>query len=138
MSTLDHVGAGRKGAAELRRWLRDRGAQASSESDLETRLVQFFRYSKVPKPVRQYWVTLPSGERVRLDFAYPGLRIAIECDGRDTHLRAAQFDLDHARRSALASMGWVVIVVTWNRLSDPGGLGDELNATIALRMRGAA
>jgi hypothetical protein len=65
-STLDRVGAGRKGSAELRQWLQDRGAQASTESDLETRVAQFFRYSKIPKAVRQYWVGLPNNARARM------------------------------------------------------------------------
>jgi very-short-patch-repair endonuclease len=134
-AALDRLGTGRSGARALREWLEWRGSgRAPTESDLETKITQLLRSSPLPDAVRQLWVKLPSGENARLDFAFPKQLVAIEGDGRAPHLREARWEEDHVRRSALASMGWLVIVITWRRLhSDPEGILADIAA--ALRSR---
>ena len=48
----------------------------------------------------------------RLDFAYPGQRVAIEVDGARHHSGRAAWERDLRRRSRLTAMGWRIIHVT--------------------------
>ena len=47
----------------------------------------------------------------RVDFAWPGLKVAVEAVGRKYHV--GQWERDLARLDALREAGWVVIFVTW-------------------------
>lgn len=49
----------------------------------------------------------------RLDFAWPALKVALECDGYEWHKERSQFELDRRRWSTLTRMGWLTGVVTW-------------------------
>jgi predicted transcriptional regulator of viral defense system len=49
----------------------------------------------------------------RLDFAWPELRVALECDGYEWHADRPQFQNDRRRWSTLTRMGWLTGVVTW-------------------------
>ena len=62
----------------------------------------------LPTPVRQLPLTLPSGELIRLDLAWPDIRLAVEpghswWHGGDLRQRA-----DQARDRACAVLGWHV------------------------------
>lgn len=59
------------------------------------------------------------GRRFFLDVAFPGLKLAIEVDGREAHGLAA-FEADRERQNVLfAEGGWVLLRVTWAMLQDP-------------------
>ena len=82
---LDPIaGRGRAGATELRRLLDVLEGAAPSESRLEVKVARLLRLSPLPAPVRQHRVR-SQGRRYRLDFAWPELRLALECDGRAFH-----------------------------------------------------
>lgn len=49
----------------------------------------------------------------RLDFAWPHLRVALECDGYEFHAAREPFQRDRRRWSALSRSGWHAAVVTW-------------------------
>lgn len=55
-----------------------------------------------------------------LDLAFPGVRLAIEIDGREWHSDAAAFENDRARHNELTAAGWTVLHITWAMLDgDP-------------------
>jgi very-short-patch-repair endonuclease len=101
-------GRGRRGAAQLNEILDAIGGAAPSESPLEVKVARLLRASSVPKPVRQYSVGI-FGRRYRLDFAWPAIRLALECDGERFH----RFQRDRSRWRRLSASGWRVLPVTW-------------------------
>jgi very-short-patch-repair endonuclease len=70
----------------------------------------------VPLPQRQHWVSL-AGRRYRVDFAWPDLRVALECDGWEHHGRRSAFAADRARFAELAAAKWRVLPVTWHAVT---------------------
>ena len=57
-----------------------------------------------------------NGDRfvAQVDFAWPGLKVAVEAVGRAYH--EGQWERDVARTNALRECGWIVIFVTWEDL----------------------
>src|SRR3712207_7106457 len=47
--------------------------------------------------------------RSRADFAWPDVRLVVETDGRDTHLRRIAFRDDRVKDRALQAAGWAVL-----------------------------
>jgi very-short-patch-repair endonuclease len=62
-------------------------------------------------PQRQYQVSI-AGRRYRLDFAWPELRVGLECDGWEHHGRRSAFAPDRARLAEFAAAKWRVLPVT--------------------------
>lgn len=86
----------RRGAGVLRELLIDR-TEGIPQKELERRFLRLIRDYRLPKPVRQK----PSG-RLKIDFAYPELMIAIEVDGWNSHRTPKDLDYDTARQNRLA------------------------------------
>lgn len=75
------------------------------ESPLETRIRRVIRRKGFPAPVSQHWVR--DGEtRVRLDFAYPEVKLYIEGDGFGFHRLTSDLDSDVRKRNLLLRQGW--------------------------------
>lgn len=93
-------------------------------SPFERRFLQFAQRRALPLPERQFCIRDADGVEVaRVDFAYPDLRIAIECDGKKHHFGVVDWEKDVERRSRLAALGWLVIHVSWDMLvRDPDRL----------------
>jgi very-short-patch-repair endonuclease len=129
----DLGGAGRAGAAELRRLLKERGRGAAAlESALEARVWRVIASSDLPRPLRQYEVLL-GDVTVRLDFAWPDARVAVEADGYAFHRGRRAFVKDRVRMARLVAAGWRVIPVTWDEARDaPGVLVGNVRAAITL------
>ncbi|MBK9179144.1 MAG: hypothetical protein IPM45_06125 [Acidimicrobiales bacterium] len=130
---------GRPGVARLRRVLGLRGPGAPpTESELETRFLQLLRRAGLPEPVRQHEVVL-GGRRLRLDFSYPGWRIALEVLGRRFHQGGRAFEVDPARRNLLNLHDWLVLEFTWHRIHlEPDEVIAELWRAVAARTRRGA
>lgn len=64
----------------------------------------------LPEPTPQLVVHL-DGREFRIDFAYPGARIAVEYDGEQHHSDGAAIIDDDRRREQLRQAGWKFIVV---------------------------
>lgn len=120
-------GRGRSGAGVLRALLEARGSSTPAlESALELALLQLLRRHGFPEPTRQFVVALALGRTVRLDFAWPELRIGIEADGRRWHTGTA-FERDLARRNALTGAGWLLFHYGWTAVhSTPDQVAAEL------------
>jgi very-short-patch-repair endonuclease len=116
--------SGRAGSGRLEALLDSRALGAGAmESRLEARFWRLLLRSSVPTPVRQQWVVVEN-RRYRLDFAWPDRRVAVECDGWSAHGRD-RFEQDERRRADLASVGWLVLPVTWKQVVE------QPNAVIA-------
>jgi very-short-patch-repair endonuclease len=125
-------GPGRPGADELRRVLALQSARPA-ESELEIRVARVIRRAGMPTPVRQLEVRVPSGPTYRLDFAWPELRVALECDGWRYHEGRARFEHDERRRADLAALGWLVVPVTWQELrAHPAAVIDRLRRALGI------
>jgi hypothetical protein len=118
---------GRDGTAGLRTLVEEQiRAGAPSESWLEDRLVEFLRRRGYPPPVRQYWVKLPDG-RVRLDTAWPDLRLDVEADGRLWHTSPSDRRRDARRDGRLTTICWSVERVTWLQMvEEPDAVDDRI------------
>jgi hypothetical protein len=89
----------------------------------------------VPAWVQQHPVLLDDGRRVRLDAAYPQVRVAVELDGAAFHGSRAARERDLRRDSALAALGWVVLRFSYERLMrDPEGCRAEIVAVVRRRL----
>jgi very-short-patch-repair endonuclease len=68
------------------------------------------------------------------DFVWLGERVVVETDGWGAHGHRAAFESDRDRDAALAALGYVVIRVTWQQLSEqPLLVAARLAATLAAR-----
>jgi very-short-patch-repair endonuclease len=124
-------GPGRAGSTRLRRILDGRGKGAAPlEFPLEVKMWRFLKKSRLPRPVRQHEVRI-SGRRYRIDFAWPDRKVALECDGYDTHGGRVAFRRDRRKLAALSSDGWLVIPVTWDDATKrPNEKLSELSAAL--------
>ena len=108
---LRHSRRGRNGTGPLREWLdRYYGLQGTPESGLEQVVLDAILDAAVPAPVAQHWVECGT-RRYRLDFAYPGLRIAIEVHGSQHDDDPDVAANDVVRTAALEAAGWTVLVI---------------------------
>lgn len=103
-----------------------------AESLPETRLRLGLADRGVPPGVPQHRVTLLTGERKRLDLAWPTRMVALEYDGPE-HRSVTGQNRDAFHRARLADLGWHVIVVTSAMLADPAAF-DELAARVLRRL----
>jgi very-short-patch-repair endonuclease len=104
--------SGRPGAGRLASLLEQRGDGRPLESTLEGKVWLLLMRSGLPRPARQHWVTTAGG-RYRLDFAWPGRKLALECDGWEHHGNRVAFGKDRERLSEMVAMGWRVLLITW-------------------------
>lgn len=86
------------------------------ESTLESRLRLVIARKRFPPPVGQHWVR-DGPFNVRLDFAYPDLRLYLEGDGFGFHRLASDLDDDVRKRNGLLARGWIGLHFTW-RMTD--------------------
>lgn len=124
-------GRGRPGSAGVRRLLAAQTAGDSAlESRLEVKLARLLRRRSLTTPERQY----PVG-RYRLDFAWPALRIACECDGFEHHGSRLAWKRDRVRLAAIETAGWRIVHVTW---TDVTRSPDQTLDRLELALRAAA
>jgi very-short-patch-repair endonuclease len=105
---------GRRGTARLGALLTTLAEQPAAESALEVLVARLLRDSDLPAPQRQVEVVV-DGRRYRLDFAWPELLVALECDGRAWH----EFERDRRRWSRItAATGYRMVWATWARVHE--------------------
>jgi very-short-patch-repair endonuclease len=121
-------GPGRRGAGVLKRLLEDRAAiRRHPHSRFETRLLRMLKARGLPPPKCQHRVELPSGRKVRVDFAYPEAMLAIEADSYRHHSSLTDWSRDHVRNNGLMSLGWRVLPVTHQDLTvRPALIADQI------------
>lgn len=83
------------------------------QSELEALgVLNVFRHASLPRSVGQYRVALANGT-VKLDRAWPEVKLAVELDGARHHTSPDDRQRDLARDAALAAIGWVVLRFTF-------------------------
>ncbi|NMO88982.1 type IV toxin-antitoxin system AbiEi family antitoxin [Actinomycetospora sp. TBRC 11914] len=103
-----------------------------AESPPETRLRLGLLDRGVPPGVPQHRVVLLTGERKRLDLAWPTRMVALEYDGPE-HRTVAGQNRDAFHRARLADLGWDITVVTSAMIGDPTAF-DELAARLLRKL----
>ncbi|SOC52628.1 Protein of unknown function [Blastococcus aggregatus] len=89
----------------------------------------------VPAFVQQHRVVLPDGRAAELDAAWPEAGVAVELDGAAFHGSREARERDLRRDNALATLGWVVLRFSYERLvSDPAGCRREIEAVVRRRL----
>jgi very-short-patch-repair endonuclease len=132
---LDELGRGRPGVGVIRELLLERDPSAGLPgSGFERRVIRMLRAAGLPKPALQHEVRT-GGRRVAVvDLAYPDLRLAIEVDGYRWHSGKTRWQHDRRRSNALTLLGWRIIHVTWDDLTQrPDAVIQEIHAALAAR-----
>jgi very-short-patch-repair endonuclease len=102
---------GRRGCGVLRKVLDERAlGTARPDGLLEPRMARLLKAHGLPPAAFQH--VLPE-VGVRVDFAYPDRRIAIEVDGYEIHGTPRAMAADFERQNGLMSSGWAVLRFTW-------------------------
>jgi hypothetical protein len=123
--------SGRPGGGRLEDLLDQRGDGRPLESALEALAWPIIVASGVPLPSRQHWVTATRG-RYRLDFAWPGLKVGLECEGWADHGGRAAWGKDRARLAELVAAGWRILPLTWDVCSrEPARVVEWIQMTLA-------
>ena len=113
--------AQRRGTATMARVIASRPAWSSAmQSDLETQVLAEFRRQGLPLPVIQHRLVLRDGRRIRFDFAWPELRIAVEVDHPFWHAGDIASHNDKQRDRLAMAQGWRIARIT--SLDVAGGL----------------
>jgi very-short-patch-repair endonuclease len=105
-------------------------ADGLAQSPQETRLRLLVTASALPRPVAQFTVSDRGRFVARVDFAWPGRRLALEYDGL-WHAEPGQFAADRARLNRLLAAGWRVLFVTAADLRRPEVLLARIAAALA-------
>ena len=79
--------------------------------DLQTRTWRWMLEDGIEEPEIEYWVVV-NGIRYRLDFAWPDLKVCVECDGWEHHGLRRKFRSDRDKITELELAGWLVIPTT--------------------------
>lgn len=128
--TIDRL-SGYKGIGRARKVMDY--ASALSESPGETLTLYFLRKMRLPMPVQQFTVRTREGIH-RLDFAWEGIKLALEFDGRTKYFDYAPTDevifQERRREKALMEEGWIFIRIEWKDLFDEARLKDRILAAI--------
>jgi Transcriptional regulator, AbiEi antitoxin/Protein of unknown function (DUF559) len=119
----------RRGAKAVRHLLKTHYIGSTpTENEFEDAFLALTRSIGFPDPTPQFYVDPGDGESpIRLDFAWPDRKIAVETDGRRTHATRQAFEADRRRDQRLTAAGWTVIRTTWRQLTNrPHELRDTL------------
>lgn len=128
-----HPGAGRLGRALATHTAGD----TITDSELEERMYALVRPTGSPRP--EFHGPIDPGDGgviLRPDVVWYEARLAVEVDGRGSHLTRRAFEQDRRRDQRLTAAGWRVIRVTWRQLTEEPGwvmrlLGDLLGDSAA-------
>lgn len=85
---------------------------APTRSRFERTFRAALRKAGLPMPVTGYPIS-----HYTADFAWPAERVVVETDGWQFHGNRIAFEDDRARDAFLVARGWIVVRVTWRRLT---------------------
>jgi hypothetical protein len=96
-----------------------------AQSGLEQEFIEAFA-AVLPPIVRQYRLTLLTGEVVKLDIAWPDIRLAVEPGSSWFHGGDAGQARDHDRDLACNEVGWMIIRLDESFRLDPAGAASRV------------
>jgi hypothetical protein len=109
-----------RGLRELRALFHRRGWTLTRlESQLEENFAKLFLAQKLPPPTEQYEWPEKGAPVYRIDFAWPGQKLAVEADSYFHHSSEEDWANDQTRMNALVSEGWSVMRFTAEDLARP-------------------
>jgi hypothetical protein len=124
---------GRRGTGRLRAIL----AQPSpgpTRSALEERFLRLCRGGGLPIPRLNAHVDIAGGTLVEVDALWPAQRVVVELDGAAAHHTRRAFHADRGRDAALAAEGYVVVRLTWHRVTrERRHVCEQLRRVLAIR-----
>jgi len=128
ISAGDRISRSRKLVAALE--LADDRAESAPESRLRVVCIS----AGFPRPLANHEVIDPlTGRTLRLDLAWPDLKIAIEYHG-DYHRAPDQWRRDMTRKSHLEADGWIVVELNADDLRDSPAVVARIAAAFARRV----
>ncbi|MGY4712334.1 hypothetical protein ACXDF8_22700 [Mycolicibacterium sp. CBM1] len=104
-----HAQRGRRGIAAVRDLLAHADARSESAMESEARLIMIDH--RLPPPELQFTIRAATGQRWRVDFAWPHARVAAEYDSIEWHAGRAEMLRDKARFAAVQEAGWTVVPI---------------------------
>jgi len=104
---------GRRGAPVLRAILATYEEPPFTQLELERRFFELCEGAGIERPITQARIDLPDGDTVFADFLWPGARLIVETDGRETHGTRQAFERDRRRDRRLMMLGYRVVRFTW-------------------------
>jgi len=107
--------------------------RAALQSDLEVRVLQEMVRQGLPAPITQFPTTLPNGRKILIDFAWPGVQLAVEVDHPAWHAGALSSHRDKGRDRKLATVGWTTSRIT--NIDVDGGLREAVGDIAAILTR---
>ena len=136
-AVLDRSGGrGCPGTADLRTIATGLDDLEGLESMLELIVAEALGQSRLPQFTRQHSLTCVDGREVRLDFALPEIRLAIEANGRRWHDTPARKRRTRERLASIEASGWEVLVVGWRH--EPHEIVAAAEEAVVRRHRRAA
>jgi hypothetical protein len=105
-------------------------ADGKAESPQETRIRLLLARSGLPVPIAQFPVPRPGRRALRLDFAWPEHRLALEYDGL-WHGEPEQLGKDRRRLNQLGDAGWRIVFATATDVRRPAEMLARLGALLS-------
>jgi predicted transcriptional regulator of viral defense system len=136
LATFTRLAHGRRpGTRTMRRVLGSRPSwRAAMQSDLEVRVLDAITTAGLPQPTTQHNLRLGRSERIRIDFAWPDLKLALEVDHPFWHAGAEEAHRDKRRDRRLLALGWHVVRITDVDVSSGLGAATEDLAAVIRRI----
>ena len=122
-------GPRRRAPASRRGCERVEASRRPSQSGFELDVLDAIRQAGLPEPARQYELTLPSGEVIHVDLAWPDVRLGVEPGHSWWHGGDLGQRRDQARDRACDAIGWRIVRYDEEDRKDlaghrPGAAGD--------------
>lgn len=115
------------GRAVLMELLRERlSGQGMVRSFLEHDLDRLLRGARLPRPIRNFAVTLPNGRRRENDTCWPSLRIGLAAHSWKFHSNPTNWGATMVRDRELTAFGWTILPVVVADTRAPERLISEL------------
>ncbi|HEY3144427.1 MAG TPA: DUF559 domain-containing protein [Acidimicrobiales bacterium] len=123
-----HARRGRPGIVACRAALERRYGRRVPDTEFARLFLLMLDDAGLVSPVAEHWI-VASDNRYRVDLAYPDHSLAIELDGKETHLTDAAFEADRVRDNQLRLVGWTVLRYTWQRfIESPRDIVSEIRS----------
>jgi hypothetical protein len=105
-----------------------------AQSGLEQEFIEAFE-KILPPVVRQFELTIPSGEVVKLDIAWPDIRLAVEPGSSWFHGGDAAQARDHDRDLGCNEVGWMIVRLDESFRLDPAAAARRIRKVHLARTR---
>jgi hypothetical protein len=105
----------------------------TTRTELEDRFLGLCRRAGLPLPALNARIVTPEGT-FEVDALWPAEKLIVELDGGAAHRTRRAFEDDRRRDAALAAAGYLVVRLTWRRVTeDAGEVARQLRRILALR-----